>query len=333
MRLVYENEESGHNLYQLLQAMSRFLPLLPSVPNLASLAGRRSGHLQAKDNIRRAFLKQLEDLYNDFLAQQIEQGERERIWETAVAQLNDAFSHFSVDNLTLAVAESRQAKFREQADDTLSALLLDSLSALTGEQLVTALKGHVQKQQDNWRKLIGEEEYANFQRLLLLDAIDREWRDYLTAMDDLRREIGLESIAQKDPKVEYKKRSFEMFADMRHNIEMDVADRFFRQVQSHQTYIKRQQAEVAYQLQAQGAGFQAVKRADGKGVELRRDAPKVGRNDPCPCGSGKKYKQCHGRRGSTSSSAGNGTAEKAPSASQQQATRAKKKNNKQKRRR
>jgi hypothetical protein len=90
-----------------------------------------------------------------------------------------------------------------------------------------------------------------------------------------------------------------MFSDMRHNIDQDIVDRFFRQVASHQAFIQQQQQQVAYQLQAQDAGYQVVKREKGKGVELRRDTPKVGRNDPCPCGSGKKFKQCHGRAGGT----------------------------------
>ena len=62
---------------------------------------------------------------------------------------------------------------------------------------------------------------------MLLNAIDREWRDYLTAADDLRREIGLEAVGQRDPKVQYKIRSAQMFQDMRGNIEKDIADRFF----------------------------------------------------------------------------------------------------------
>jgi preprotein translocase subunit SecA len=131
---------------------------------------------------------------------------------------------------------------------------------------------------------------------LLLDAIDREWRDYLTAMDDLRREIGLEAVGQRDPKVQYKIRSAEMFADMRHNIEKNVVNRFFHQIATHQAFIQQQEADVAYQLQAREAGYQVVQREKGKGVELRRDMPKVGRNDLCPCGSGKKYKNCHMRQ-------------------------------------
>jgi preprotein translocase subunit SecA len=210
--------------------------------------------------------------------------------------------------LSLKTAPVQQDKFRQSVEEALRDLLLDSLSALDGEQLVVALNAYVGQQQDKWRERIGEEEYQNFQRLLLLDAIDREWRDYLTAMDDLRREIGLEAIGQRDPKVQYKRRSYEMFADMRQNIERDVADRFFRQIASHQAFIQQQQAEVAYQLQAREAGYQVVERERGKGVELRRDMPKVGRNDPCPCGSGKKYKHCHLRqdRAATRAASGRG---------------------------
>jgi preprotein translocase subunit SecA len=297
MTLVYDNEERGHNLYQLLQAMSRFLPLMPPVPNLGSLASRRSGQLQARENARQDFLKQVEMLFQEFLADYIEEDEREEIWETAVAEINEAFAQFNVQSLSLKTAPAQQKRFQRAVNDTLRELLLDSLSALSGEQLIEALTEYVQKQRDKWRERIGPEEFHAFQRLLLLSAIDREWRDYLTAMDDLRREIGLEAVAQRDPKVQYKRRSYEMFADMRRNIQRDIADRFFRQLAAHQDFIQRQQAEVQYQMKASDAGYQVVQRESGRGVELRRDVPKVGRNDPCPCGSGKKYKQCHGLQG------------------------------------
>ncbi|MFQ5399074.1 MAG: preprotein translocase subunit SecA [Anaerolineae bacterium] len=295
MFLVHENEENGYNLYQLAQAMGRFLPLLPPVPNLASLISRRSGLLQARENIRRDYIAHVEELYNEFLAEQIAEDERERIWQVARDQLDEAFSLFSVEGLSQKTAPARQLRFKQKADEALRTLLIESLSALDSDQLVTALNGYVTKQKQRWREQIGEEEFQNFQRLLLLDAIDREWRDYLTAMDDLRREIGLEAIAQRDPKIEYKRRSYQMFADMRSNIDRDIVDRYFRQLVTHQAFIRQQEAEVAYQLQAQDAGYQRVRRKRGKGVELRRDMPKVGRNELCPCGSGKKYKHCHGR--------------------------------------
>ena len=303
MLLAHENEAEGRNLYQLVQAMGRFLPLLPPVPNLAILASRRGGQMQARENIRRDYLKQVELFYNEFLAEQVGESEQKEIWQKAETALDKSFSLFNVDGLSAKNAPSRQLRFKMAADEVLRNLLLDSLSALSSEQLVTALNGYVATQQEKWQQHIGEEEYKNFQRFLLLSAIDREWRDYLTAMDDLRREIGLAAVAQRDPKVEYKRRSYEMFADMRRNIDHDVVDRFFRQVASHQAFVQQQQQQVAYQLQSQDAGYQVVKREKGKGVELRRDTPKVGRNDPCPCGSGKKYKQCHGRAGSASPSA------------------------------
>ncbi len=297
MLLAHENEAEGRNLYQLVQAMGRFLPLLPPVPNLAILTARRGGQLPAREKIRRDYLTNVETLYNEFLAEQIEPGERQRIWQKAAEELEHAFSLFTIEGLSAKNAPSRQLRFKHAADEALRDLLLAGLSALDSERLIAALNGYVRTQQDKWCKHIGDDEYQNFQRLLLLSAIDNEWRDYLTAMDDLRREIGLTAIAQKDPKIEYKRRSYEMFADMRNNIDLDIVDRFFRQVASHQAFVQRQQREVAYQLQAQSAGYQAVKRGKGKGVELRRDTPKVGRNDPCPCGSGKKYKVCHGRQG------------------------------------
>jgi preprotein translocase subunit SecA len=295
MQLVYENEESGSNYYQLLQAMGRFLPLLPPAPNLASLASRRSGQLQARENLRRQYIAHVESFFGSFLSEHIEQGERDEIWREASDKLEQSFAQFSLDGLTTKTAPARQLRFKKATDSALSDLLLDSLSALESEQLGTALNAYVRGEQRRWREAIGEEEYHNFQRLLLLDAIDREWRDYLTAMDDLRREIGLASMGQRDPKVEYKRRSFEMFADMRNNIDKDIVNRYFRQIATHQAYIQQQEAAVAYNLQAQDAGYQVVRRKKGKGVELRRDAPKVGRNELCPCGSGKKYKHCHGK--------------------------------------
>ncbi|MCP4422454.1 MAG: hypothetical protein GY805_38075 [Chloroflexi bacterium] len=325
MILVHENEENGANIYQLLRAMGRFLPLLPPIPNLGSLASRKSGQMQAKINIQRDYVDKVHNFYDEFVADHVElpTDERDEIWQASEDQLNQTFTQFSLDGLSLKTADFRQIRFATQANAALRNLLLDTLSALDGVQLEVALKSYVSKQQDKWRNQIGEEEYRNFQRLLLLDSIDREWRDYLTAADDLRREIGLEALGQRDPKVQYKIRSAHMFNDMRNNIEQNIVNRFFFQVDKHRQFIQKQEAEVAYQTQARDAGFQVVKRKKGRGVELRRDMPKVGRNDPCPCGSGKKYKQCHlqqdmaAAKSSSKSSGTNGKA-KRPSGSGKQ---------------
>lgn len=315
MVLAYENEERGDNLYQLLQAMGRFLPILPTIPNLSGLARLRSGQLQTRDRMKREYIILVDNLYNEFLAQQIPEEEREEIWSRAKNEIEGAFDDFRTDNLTVMTAGARQIAFRRRVETAIRNLLLESLSTLDGEHLIEALGNYVSSQQEKWKQRIGVAEYKNFQRQLLLSAIDNEWRDYLTAMDDLRREIGLAALGQRDPKVEYKKRSFAMFTNMRENIQKDIADRFFRQVANHMAFVERQQAEVNYKLQAQSAGYRVVTHGSGKGSGVERVTAKVGRNDPCPCGSGKKYKQCHGRADKAGkSAAGNGAAGQASKA-------------------
>ncbi len=301
-KLVFENLEEGLNLYQFLQAAGRFIPLLPPVPNLGAILGkRRSGLLQAKESIRLEFTAQIEEIYRNFLANQIEETEREEIWHKANDSLNEAFSDYNVEGVSVRAIQKQQVSFKQRVDETLRDLLIDSLSALDEDQMADALIDYVDQQRKNWLARIGEEEFQNFQRLLLLSSIDREWRDYLIAMDDLRREIGLEAFGQRDPKVEYKRRSYQMFSDMRGNIDQSVAENYFQRIANHQAYIQQQEATQAYRTQLTQAGYQVVKKDRGKGVELRRDVPKVGRNDPCPCGSGKKYKHCHMRQDQTAS--------------------------------
>jgi preprotein translocase subunit SecA len=312
--LAQDNLDIGYNLYQFLQAVGRFIPLLPPIPNLgANLSSRRSGQLQAREKIRQEFIAQVNSVYDEFLAEHITETEREVIWNRAAEQIKSAFDQFNVEGLSKQAIVRQQLSFKTKTDEAMKDLLLDSLSALDNDQLIEALAGYVEKQRGRWQEQIGEEEFQNFQRLLLLEAIDREWRDYLIAVDDLRREIGLEAFAQKDPKVEYKRRSYQMFAHMRNNIEHSVAEEYFRQLTRHQSYIQQQESVIKYQEQLSQAGYQVVKKQKGKGTELKRDAPKVGRNDPCPCGSGKKYKHCHMRSDSVDA--------KAPSGKQRAKTR------------
>ncbi|MCZ2112407.1 MAG: preprotein translocase subunit SecA [Anaerolineae bacterium] len=307
--LAHEQERQGTNLLQLLQAMGRFLPLMPPVPNLAALVSQKSGQIQTRERLRGDYVLMVQVFFNEFLADHIEEADHENVLAEVEAEINRAFSLFNLDGLSIKNAVERQARFRERVDVVIRDLLLDALSSLEPEQMVEALEGYIDKQQAKWREFIGEEEYRNYERLLLLQAIDREWRDYLTAMDDLRREIGLQAFGQRDPKIEYKKRSYEMFSDMRANIDREVAERFFRDIYNHQAFIQQQQQQVAYKTTSQDSGYQVVKREKGKGTEVRKDTPDVGRNDPCPCGSGKKYKNCHGRPGGMAAAvAGNGQA-------------------------
>jgi preprotein translocase subunit SecA len=295
MTLAEKNLDEGTNLVQLLRAMSRFIPLMPSVPNVgAQLAGRRE-RLPARETLRRNFLKDVEKLHTEFLSQQVDSAERDALWQKTNQQINDAFLRYNVEGVSSEQLQGQQTKFKERVEDALRDSLVDSLSKMSSEQLINALNQYVAKRCVDWQERIGAEEYRRFQRILLLSAIDREWRDYLTAMDDLRREIGLTAVAQRDPKVEYKMRSFEMFQDMRSNIAEDVAIRFFLEIGQHQAFVQRQEQEAQVADQLNRGGYTVVKKKTGKGSEVRRDTPKIGRNDPCPCGSGKKYKHCHQR--------------------------------------
>jgi preprotein translocase subunit SecA len=103
-----------------------------------------------------------------------------------------------------------------------------------------------------------------------------------------------------------------MFADMRNNIDEDIANRFFREIAGHQQFVQQQEQAAARQEQMSQAGYQVVDRKGGKGRELRRDIPKVGRNDLCPCGSGKKYKNCHMRQENAPAATGNAGRRTAP---------------------
>ena len=299
VKLGQENEENGQNLYQLLQAMRQFLPLLPPVPNLAGImATVRTNHLQVRAREQQRFMEQLRGIYDDFLAQYIPTAEREKLWQEAADKTDKAFNQFSVQRPSAEFFKSQQQHFQQAMDATMQQLMLHTLSALDSDTLVDGLNGYVQRQRAQWRARIGAEEFLRFERILVLNAIDREWRDYLTAADDLRREIGLESAGrQRDPKIEYKKRSYEMFAKMRESIQRNIAELYFRQVSGHDQFIREQQAKMTKQQQLSNAGFQVVQRQVGKGTEVRREIPKVGRNELCPCGSGLKYKNCHGRKG------------------------------------
>jgi preprotein translocase subunit SecA len=172
----------------------------------------------------------------------------------------------------------------------------------------------------------------HFQRQFSLTEIDEQWIEHLKTMDALREGIGLQGYGQKDPKKEYKKIGFDMFREMMDRIQANMVTKLFRvqiqreeeqaqvpQLQHKERHLEEhgvanksddeaaaavEQDGSARQVAAQnkraarGRTAQAARGGDGDGPRaepVRRDRPKVGRNDPCPCGSGKKYKKCHGK--------------------------------------
>ena len=144
--LAPEQERQGTNLLQLLQAMGRFLPLVPPVPNLGALATHKGGQVQTRERLRVEYLAQVDSLFNEFLADYADKADRDAIWSEAEAEINQAFSRFSIDGLSIKNMVERQTHFRDSVDTVLRELLLQSLDALNAEQLAEALQGYIDKQ-------------------------------------------------------------------------------------------------------------------------------------------------------------------------------------------
>ena len=154
--------------------------------------------------------------------------------------------------------------------------------------------------------LVGAENFQRFERAVLLQSVDSSWRDHLTALDYLRQGIHLRSYAQVQPKQEYKRESFEMFRQLLDHIRSEVTRVMMTvQVQSPTQVDEAAQAvsarsesvtNVTYSAPGETGEAQVTAAAATAGTAAAAaEFPRVGRNDPCPCGSGKKYKHCHGK--------------------------------------
>ncbi|MDM5054933.1 preprotein translocase subunit SecA [Aeromonas dhakensis] len=152
-------------------------------------------------------------------------------------------------------------------------------------------------------ELVGKEVLRNFEKAVMLQTLDGLWKEHLAAMDHLRQGIHLRGYAQKNPKQEYKRESFDLFTQMLETLKRDVVSILSRvQVQERDVEAmeeqQRQQAEAAPRTYTHATADNQLadeEQAEAGSVTFVRDEQKVGRNDPCPCGSGKKYKHCHGQ--------------------------------------
>ncbi len=149
----------------------------------------------------------------------------------------------------------------------------------------------------------GAETLRHFEKAILLQVLDTLWKEHLAAMDYLRQGIHLRGYAQKNPKQEYKREAFEMFTDMLERIKYDVITVLSKvQVRAEEdvdAIEEQRRAPVQMEYQHAEASAMGGQEAEAEGAEpaqpFVRDGRKIGRNEPCPCGSGKKYKQCHGK--------------------------------------
>jgi preprotein translocase, SecA subunit len=154
------------------------------------------------------------------------------------------------------------------------------------------------------------EALASLERYVVINAIDHHWQEHLTEMENLRQAVGLRSYGQKDPLVEYKGEAYKYFEELMNNVRLQICTGLFRSASNIQAFenmlalLSRSartvgpdsapQASAPAAPAAQAATATADDDIKLPTVTIRRETPKVGRNDPCPCGSGKKYKNCHG---------------------------------------
>jgi len=168
-------------------------------------------------------------------------------------------------------------------------------------------KGYVEIEDELYRKAeafykdkekaIGSDLLRHLERMVFLQIIDAKWKDHLYAMDSLREGIGLRAYGQRDPLVEYKREAFGMFSEMIAGIEDDSTEAIFKlQAKAPERFRGAFSALAKEEVHPEAEKFQGS--SDEKVVmhdPIQSSHPKVGRNDPCPCGSGKKYKKCCGR--------------------------------------
>ena len=149
--------------------------------------------------------------------------------------------------------------------------------------------------------IVGKAQFAGYERMVLLQSIDTHWREHLSALDYLRQGIHLRGYAQKNPKQEYKREAFELFGQLLAVVKMDVT----RTLLNVRIQTQEEAAQAAQAIEQQGEHLSNVTythpNEDGSvatetdPATVAAEVPRVGRNDPCPCGSGEKYKNCHGK--------------------------------------
>ncbi|MDP5009192.1 MAG: SEC-C metal-binding domain-containing protein, partial [Glaciimonas sp.] len=177
---------------------------------------------------------------------------------------------------------------------------------LTDEEMLERIVAKSDSEYHAKTEVVGKESFAGFERSVMLQSVDSHWREHLAALDHLRQGIHLRGYAQKNPKQEYKREAFELFSGMLDQIKSEVV-RVVMTVRiesreeiaaAEQSLAQAQPANMHFQhadFDPNAAPEELLAPTAHPDAKQPGGVPKVGRNDPCPCGSGKKYKQCHGQ--------------------------------------
>jgi preprotein translocase subunit SecA len=188
--------------------------------------------------------------------------------------------------------------------------ILENDDSVDGDDLYKKLLKQVKDDYAEKEQQAGSDVIRHFEKVAMLQVLDNAWKEHLAAMDHLRQGINLRGYAQKDPKQEFKREAFAMFQSMLENIKQEVISIVSKvKVQADEDVVameeerRTEQTELEFQHAEAASALEEPEQAVGEAAapapeEQRpfvREGKKVGRNSPCPCGSGKKYKQCHGQ--------------------------------------
>jgi preprotein translocase subunit SecA len=220
--------------------------------------------------------------------------------DMVAANCPNRLADWNLEGLSAMVKEQFGVEMRFAAPSGKAA---EARAAIEEQVYNVVEKLYRQKEEELGKDGEGVPVLRRYEQWLYLQSIDQQWKDHLLSMDHLRQGIGLRGYGQKDPKQEYKKEGYEMFVQMTWRVKSAVVGNVLRL-----QLVRQESAEEIEQkrLAAQRRAMQRITEshadaAGGDGEQPRpkqetvvRTQPKVGRNDPCPCGSGKKYKKCHG---------------------------------------
>jgi preprotein translocase subunit SecA len=262
------------------------------------------------DDVANDQRKQIYQLRNDILDSKGLVEQMVSLREGALTDLARQFVPHETVEEQWDIAGLLKALHSEWQLDVPLAQIISDAEAITDDDIVEHVLTAATTQFDAKAELVGAESFANYGRMVLLQSLDSHWREHLSALDYLRQGIHLRGYAQKQPKQEYKRESFEMFGAMLDSVRDEVAKNLMTvRVQSSEQL--GEAAETMEQQSTQSIQNVAYTAPDETGeaqttltaaeVEaLTAKQPfvaggRVGRNDPCPCGSGKKFKLCHGK--------------------------------------
>lgn len=221
-------------------------------------------------------------------------GLRKSVLNGEVEEILKEFSGDVIDELIPVYSHDKAALYEEITKVFGSGL--SDISELSANELSEAIKTFADVR-INERKDELDSHFQGLGTFLMINVIDSRWKEHLLQMDYLRDSVGLRGYGQKDPLIEYKKESFNIFADMYNRIQREIVSIIMHvQIREKVSLEMKRKEDVKHIKEEKKDIFSE----DGgssepqKQTPIRRDQPKVGRNDPCPCGSGKKYKNCHG---------------------------------------